>query len=156
MALTAEQAQQLIVLRVGDVDPETGDPTRSTYGVVAMGVALLWAAYADKALIAPRLQDLYVERDAIKMVLGVLANRYDLVSEGESLKRSQVWDHYQKMLDATVVELVKVQTFALGQRRPAVGQITTVEPISPPWPGGPNGNDGAYSGSPYSSGRPGT
>lgn len=154
MPLTAEQAQRLIVLRIGDIDPETGDPTRSTYGVAAMGVALLWDAYADKALIASRLQELYVQRDAIEMVLGVLAVRSDITTDTQTLKRSQVWDHYQKKLDATVGELVKVQTLALGQRRPAVGQITTVEPVSPPG-GLISANDPRYTGSPYSPSRSG-
>jgi hypothetical protein len=159
MTLSDTDAQTLILRKVGDVDPVTGDPVEyglvSIAGVVGASMALLWSSHADKAQVTPRLRELYVERDAYDLILGCLSALVDYTLEGETVKLSQRVAFIQKRRDNTQAEIVALQTVALNRRVPAIGPILTVEPISPPTslpapsPFGPSANDPMFSGSPY-------
>lgn len=158
MALSDADAQTLILRKVGDVDPVTGDPVEyglvSIAGVVGASMSLLWDSHADKAQIAPRLRELYVERDSYDLILGCLSALVDYTLEGETIKLSQRLATIQKRRDTVQAAIVVLQTTALNRRAPAIGLITTVAPISPPTgpviePFGPDANSGRYSGSPY-------
>lgn len=158
MALSDADAQTLILRKVGDVDPVTGDPVEyglvSIAGVVGASMSLLWDSHADKAQIAPRLRELYVERDSYDLILGCLSALVDYTLEGESVKLSQRITNIQKRRDSIQTDIIALQAVALGRRTPAVGLILTVAPISPPTgpviePFGPDANSGRYSGSPY-------
>lgn len=157
MTLSDTDAQTLIIRKVGDVDPITGDPIEyglvSIAGVVGASMALLWDSHADKAQITPRLRELYVERDAYDLILGCLSALVDYSLEGESIHLSQrvaTLVHRRTLVDADLLSLEKT---AMNRRTPVVGMMTTVEPISPPTspplplPFGPDAN--LYGGSPY-------
>ncbi len=158
MTLSDTDAQTLILRKVGDVDPVTGDPVAyglvSIAGVVGASMALLWASHADKAQITPRLRELYVERDSYDLILGCLSALVDYTLEGESVKLSQRVTLIQKRRDAVQVEIIALQAVAMGRRTPAVGAILTTAPVSPPTspemePFGPNANSPRFAGSPY-------
>lgn len=158
MAIADVDAQTLIIRKVGDIDPITGDPLEygllSISGVVGASMALLWDSHADKAQVAPRLRELYVERDSYDLVLGQLGALVDYTLEGESVKLSQRVTGIQKRRDAVQVEIVALQTTARTRRTPVAGLITTVAPVSPPVspemePFGPDANSPRFAGSPY-------
>jgi hypothetical protein len=116
---------------------------------------VLWEAYADKALVAPRLQELYVERDAIKLVLAVLRPQVDLqAGQALALKRHQKLDTLNAQLTTVERQIVAIEHAAQRRGTPRAAPITTVEPVSPPSgevavAAGPNANDPRYTGSPY-------
>lgn len=158
MALSDADAQTLILRKVGDVNPVTGDPVEyglvSIAGVVGASMTLLWDSHADKAQITPRLRELYVERDAYDLILGCLSALVDYTLEGESIKLSQRVATIQKRRELVNSDLATLQKVALTSRSGVVGLITTTAPLSPPtgpvfYPYGPDGNDGAYAGSIY-------
>lgn len=158
MPILDVDVQKKIIAKVGDIDPINGDPLPygvvSISGVVGQNMTLLWASHADKAQITPRLRELFVERDAYDLLLGQLTALVDYALEGEAIKLSQRADrliHRRLLTDAEILSLEKV---AMNRRGPAVGQITTVAPVSPPmtpirYPYGPDGNNPTYGGSVY-------
>lgn len=158
MTFTDTDAQTLILRKVGDVDPVTGDPVEygivSIAGVVGASMSLLWSSHADKAQITPRLRELYVERDAYDLILGCLSALVDYTLEGETERLSQRVATIQKRQDAVQLQITALQTTARKRQVPAVGAITTVAPVSPPmgpvfYPFGPDGNAPMYAGSVY-------
>ncbi|GAC1326400.1 MAG: hypothetical protein NVSMB2_25500 [Chloroflexota bacterium] len=158
MALADVDTQTLIIRRVGDIDPITGDPLEygvtSIAGVIGSSMTLLWSAHADKAQIAPRLRELYVERDAFDLVIAQLGALVDVTIEGETQHLSQRVDRLAKRRYQIEQEITALQKLALARRSGVLGPITTTAPESPPvlqpiYPWGPDANDGAYSGSPY-------
>jgi hypothetical protein len=158
MALSDTDAQTLILRKVGDVDPVTGDPVEyglvSIAGVVGASMALLWNSHADKTQISPRLRELYVERDAYDLIIGTLGALVDYTLEGETIHLSQRVDRLTKRRDNVQTQIDTLQAGAFSRQAPVVGPILTVEPISPPtgpvmMPFGPDANSSAYSGSPY-------
>lgn len=159
MTLSDTDAQTLIIRKVGDVNPVTGDPLEYgsvlIAGVVGASMSLLWDSHADKAQITPRLRELYVERDSYDLIIGCLSALVDYTLEGETVRLSQRVATIQKRRDTTQTEILALQAVALNRRTPVIGAILTVEPISPPTslpvpsPFGPDANSGRYSGSPY-------
>lgn len=151
MAVTVAEVQDLILLEVGDIDPTSGDPG---IGVLRLHINALWDRYSDKALIAPRLQELYVKRAALELVLAVLSARVDFTEgpTGLSVKQSQQVADRRAQLAAVQAEIARVERQALTTRGPAVGALTTTAPVTPPVPPpGPllDANDPGYGGSPY-------
>lgn len=158
MTILDVDAQTLIIRKVGDVDPITGDPleygSASIAGVIGQSIDLLWQSHADKAEVAPRLRELYVERDAYDLVIGCLGALVDVTIEGETQRLSQRTDRLMKRQAAVVLEIGVIEKKSLTGRPPVAGAITTVAPISPPtgpvfYPWGPDANSGATTGSPY-------
>lgn len=160
MTILDTDVQALIMRKVGDIDPVTGDPLEygvvSIAGVVGASIGQLWASHADKAQITPRLRELFVERDAYDLVLGALSALVDVTLEGETVHLSQriaTLTHRRATVDTEILSLEKD---AKHRRSASIGPITTVAPISPPtsppvYVYGPDGNDPGYGGSPYRS-----
>jgi hypothetical protein len=159
--ITAADVQRVITLRVGDIDPATGDPPVSGgAGMVASNISTLWALRSDKALIAPRLQELYVQRDALDLIIPILRHQVDIV-QGDpqlSVKQGQRVAAAQQQRIETQNEITLLEDRAQKVRGGAVGQITQREPVSPqdaveeywrqnPW--WPDASSSRYSGSPY-------
>jgi hypothetical protein len=161
MPVTAADVQRLIVLKVGDVDPATGDPPLAGgAGMIASNITTLWAARADKAYAAPRLQELYVQRDALELVIGILRHYVD-ITQGDpalSAKQSQRAVVAQQQRDAIQAEIEVVERRAIastGGAGVALGPITTTAPVAPaddasrPLTLTPDPNDPVYGGTPY-------
>jgi hypothetical protein len=159
VTLSDADAQTLILAKVGDIDPVTGDPLQGGLnrdaGVVGAYIPLLWSSHADKTQVSPRLRELYVERDSYDLILGTLSALVDHTFAGETIHLSQRVGTIKARRFNTQLEINQLQKFARGRRAPAVGQILTVEPVSPPTsppaptPFGPDANSPAYAGSPY-------
>jgi hypothetical protein len=162
MSVNDAQVQALVISKVGDIDPTTLAPTTSGTGLLAVNVPVLWSYYLDKAVIAPRLQALYTERDAIKLVLARLRMLVDFnTGQALAMKQSQKTAALQAMLTETEGEIstLERQTSASHRAGGATGALTRTTPIPPPIsaPETPyeapspylDPSDPRYSGSPY-------
>jgi hypothetical protein len=153
---TVAEAQQLIVRRVGDIDPATGDLidwSRAADGVIAQNMEALWNSHADKAFI-PRLREAYVERDAFSLVIAVLGQLVDQSVESVSIKLGDRVVHLMERRDKLQTEIDTLFAASSKQRIPVAGPLLTTAPISAPDfrpvnPYGPDANDPSYGGSPY-------
>lgn len=108
MPLELDAVQALIIREVGDVNPDTGDPTTAPTGVIAANMDDLWEKHAAWDQVRGGIRALYVRRDAIRLVLSVLATRvYDAADniDGLSMRANHIWQHYQQMYDDTVAEI---------------------------------------------------
>jgi len=141
--VTTAQVQALIIAEVQDT------PT----GLLAALMPTIWASYADKAQVAPRLQELYAKRRAIDLVLGSVRTAVNRAASGISKHDHQQIDTLlamRKVADADIVELEKQ---IRGRRGPALTPLTNVAIETPPQPGDPlapiDANDPRYGGDPY-------
>jgi hypothetical protein len=149
MPETAVTIQAKILQRTGDIDPTTGDPVVGGGGYLSSLIAGVWSEYSDKAYVAPRLQELYTERDLYDRMIALIQDKYDFTDEQSSFKRSQ---RVQTLVSRREVVQQKVEALLLmvnANRAPAVGQLTTVAPVSPPFPQEIDAGSPRYGGSPY-------
>jgi hypothetical protein len=151
--ITEAQAQARIVLIVGDVDPATGAPPDFPEdGLLALNIAALWDYHAAADGVFVGLRAMYVERDAIEAVLGVLRAQVDLKAGSASLALSQkakVLMERLVMLDSRIL----IVTRASGAGVAAVGQIAQTAPVMPAdaavIPTTLDANSPGFAGSPY-------
>lgn len=168
MPVTEAQVQALIITKVGDLDPVSLDPvptqsppTAGT-GLLATNLATVWAYYADKAGIGPRLQALYVERDLLVMKLDALGMLMDMTPvAGLAFHESQKAAVYLKRYDQLVADIARTEAGALAAGRigGAIGPLAQQAPAQPPTPAPAtpyappspymDPNDPRFSGSPY-------
>lgn len=144
--VTAASVQSLIIAEVGD----TPD------GLLAQQMATIWASYADKAYIWPRLQELYAKRRAIDFVMGTLRSNVDFSMSGDlSLKLSDrtafLMDRRKEVQCQIEVEECKAQAVRVPVVTPLV--TTEIEPAQPPGsypvPDIDSSNSPVYRGDPY-------
>lgn len=112
---------------------------------LANNVATLWALYAEKALVAPRLQYLYAKRHALDFRIGRLSAQVDLLLGTDKIVQEQEVQHLRQMRADVEAEIKVVETRARANRTPTVGKITAREP-QPPWPDAPDPSDSLYRG----------
>jgi hypothetical protein len=153
MAVTESSAQARIVLLVGDVDPSTGDPPQPTAsGILAQNIAALWDFHAMQDAVAPGLRSLYVERDAIDLVLTVLRGQVDTTIGTLSVKQSQQMASLAARLKALDDRILKIEK-ASGAGVPVAATITRTAPVLPAdaavIPTQIDANDPRYRGDPY-------
>lgn len=149
MPLSATQVQAAILGRTGDIDPTTGDPVVGGSGYLETRIASLWAQYADKAYVTPRLQELFVERDCYQIQIGLLQDRFTFRDSDATFNRSERVDRLIELRTAVQTAIEDLISTASANRAPAVGPITAGAPVSPPFPGGLDANSPRYGGSPY-------
>jgi hypothetical protein len=131
MAVTETSAQARIVLLVGDVDPATGNPpSPSSNGILATNIAAVWDYHAMQDAVAPGLRSLYVERDAIDLVLTVLRTQVDTTIGTLSVKQSQQMASLGARLKALDERILKVEK-AAGGGVPVAATITRTAPVLP-------------------------
>jgi hypothetical protein len=160
--ITVADVQRNIVLRVGDIDPSTGDPPVSGgAGFVASNITLWWAANADAAVIAPRLQEYRTERDALESLIGTCLRQWVDITQGDptlSVKLGARVQTAQVQLANVLAKITLIEQRAMAGTGAKVGQLTQREPVSPedavaewwrqnPW--FPDAGSPRYSGSPY-------
>jgi len=145
MALAAADIQRLVVLRVGD----TPD------GLLAANIAAIWASYADKAAVYPRLQELYTQREAVELAAARVRAEVDFGTSGDiSIRASQQFAALLAMRRELDAQLAELETRARGARVGVVGPLVAVAPQSPPRgvpvpSGPPDANAPAYQGDAY-------
>jgi hypothetical protein len=132
VSVTASSAQARIVLLVGDVDPATGDPpSPSSNGILAQNIATLWDYHAYQDAVAPGLRALYVEQDAINLVLTVLRAQVDMtIGSALSVKQSQQTASLTLRLKAIVEQIATIEK-RQGAGVPVAAAITRTAPITP-------------------------
>jgi hypothetical protein len=148
MAITESDVKAQIILEVGDVDPQTGDPpTSGAIGVIAGRIDYLWARYAAWDQVAAGLRELYARQAAIRLVLGVLSpRRFDSSDSraGLSVRANQLWEHYSAMLTAVGQEIEQARASAAASGGASSGsaylsgRIAHRVPVPVAWPPDPN------------------
>ncbi len=141
--VTIAQVQALIIAEVGDT------PT----GTLAAQMPVIWASYADKAQVSPRLRELYAKRRAIDLVLGSLRAVVNTTIDGLSKQGHQQIDTLVALRKATQDDIADVEKKSRGMRGAALQPLTNVAIETPPTGprpfGPPDANSEVYGGSPY-------
>lgn len=144
-ATTAQNFQNLILREVGD--PITGGPLTDI-------MATLWDMFSDKALLAPRLQYLYVLAKAFDVKIGAIQDgAYIPVGNIQIKDLSDKVPGYMKQRDTILMAAQTLERQYAKLRPPVTGTLTTTAPISPAddyrTVGGLDANDRAYRGDAY-------
>lgn len=148
MTTSADAVQQVLVLQVGDTPDNR----------LIANAGVLWDRWADKASVAPRLQELYTKRDLIDLALAYHRTSVDMKVAVRELKNNQLYTNLAQMRADTQAEIVRVEALARARRAATVGALTTTTPTVPPFTVGapqypafpvPDANDPALRGSPY-------
>jgi hypothetical protein len=123
MASTAASFKSLILSKVGE--PLTGGP-------ITDSINALWDMYADKALIAPRLQYFYVLAEAYELKMGAIRDgAYMPVGVVQSKALDDKVADYRKSKAEALVEITKIERGYRGVRPVVSGTLTTTAPIGP-------------------------
>lgn len=149
MPVTELEVKQQVILEVGDVDPETGDPpSPASAGIVASRIDYLWERFAPWDTVRIGLRELFCRQAAIRLVLGVLApRRFDSADTraGLSVRAHQIVDSYQQMLEDVTAEIAAVRKAGGSGSGTGVGtsayqgaRLVTRAPITPSHPPDPN------------------
>lgn len=132
MPITDAQIKARIIDRIGDIDPDTWDPTTAATGLLATTIDGVWDAYQDKKG-WPRLREYYTERELIRKVQARIRNSVD-TNTGQSIQlRLQVlWTNLKDIYAEAQTQI----DYELKRQRassPAVlTAMTTTSPRMPP------------------------
>lgn len=149
MPLTAADVQKRILERTGDFDATTGDPVQGGGGYLEQQMAAVWAEYADKAYVAPRLQELYVERDLLERYLAAIQHKFDFRDSDAAFQRSQRIQTLATRRDNVKARIDGLEAMIAANRAPSTGQLVATAPIGSPFPLGIDANSRRYGGDPY-------
>lgn len=113
MPVTSDDVKTQIVLEVGDVNPQTGDPATTpgqpgSDGIVYARIDYLWDRYAAWDQVGGGLRELHCRAAGIRLVLGVLApRRFDNsdTRSGLSVRAHQLVESYQAKLEQTMADI---------------------------------------------------
>src|SRR5690349_21121226 len=109
---------------------EIGEPLSG--GPVSDSIAVIWGMYADKALLAPRLQYLYTKAKALDIKLGAIADgAYNPVGVVQSKALDDKAAFWSKERDKVQAEALALETRYARLRAVVSGTLTTTAPISP-------------------------
>lgn len=139
----------MIVTEIGDTTPPT----------LMAWAPMMWQRFADKALIAPRLQEWYFYRTLCGIKLGNLANQVDFSMSGDiSLRLDQRRQYLLDQKKMAQAEIDKLETWAQAVRPPVNEPIAAYEIEQPPGyngvppypqPHSHDANSPIYHGDPY-------
>jgi len=87
----------------------------------------LWASFADKASVYPRLQYYYTRRAAAQQLEGALRPLIDTEALDQSAKLNQQFTAAVTIRRQASEEIMRLEAIARASRAPAVGQMTTTE-----------------------------
>ncbi len=140
MATTADQWQQWILQQVG-----AGLEGTDELDILTPTIGAIWDAWADKALVAPRLQYWYALRHAADILIGQLRNQTWSQLGPMSVQGGQKLKNLQMIRDNAQAEIGLVEKRAAGYRPPVVGALRQTAPILPA-ANQPDPNSRAYRG----------
>lgn len=162
-AITDLDLQLLLIQRVGDVDPDSGDPISpmrpNGNGIVLQNSERLWNLYSAYIGVHPtlgqRLFSAYFMRAATELVIGVLESRVDFSAVGTAMRVSlnQRRARAERFVDTLSerIDHIECQLQALAIPLSGVLAAQTPSPLTgvlaSPWR--PDANSQRYSGSPY-------
>jgi hypothetical protein len=95
--------------------------TREAAETAVLGA--LWDSYCDKALIYPRLQDLYTRRQVCWYLLGGVWAAVDWKNADSDQTLDQFTTHLKNLHGIYNTEIIRIETMAAANRPPFVGQI---------------------------------
>lgn len=165
--ITDLDLQLLLIQRVGDVDPDSGDPVSplrpNANGIVLQNSERLWNQYVAYRGLHPtlgtRLFDAYFMRAATELIIGVLESRVDFSAVGTAMRVSlnQRRARAERFLDTLTDRIDHIECQLQAWALPAHGALTTITPTIPPLPAtssnpffwSPWGDDPRYAGSVY-------
>lgn len=156
MVVTVAQVKQIVIGRVGDIDPSTLDPTTQNTGLLATNIDLWWEMHADKDLWGPRLRELYTQLECLDAKIAAWSVLIDFADGATSMSFKQ----NQKVVAAqTARELVKTRIDALEQMYAksfrsggSIKELAKTAPVIPPvipTPGPIDQNDPRFAGDTY-------
>jgi hypothetical protein len=135
--------KRIIILEVGDTDDL----------LLAQNIDVFWDSFADKAVVFPRLQELYTELRCIDVVSGALRQFVDFSTDGAlDLHLHQRWTHLRDLYEAVRRRISQEETKARQQTPPVVKELVATQIETPPVlpPELPlNSNNPWYHGDPY-------
>lgn len=152
MATTASMVKNLILMKIGD--NEGKGPLSQIVSGANRNIDVLWDMYADKALVAngARLQYQYTLREALDMVLGLIATGdfWEIGIQVRALDEKRI--AFEHLRDAADAEIKTLESKAKAVRPPATGLLRQTAPIEPDdltsTQYAPNPNDRRYRGDP--------
>lgn len=101
--------------------------------LLAINVPVIWDLYESSADLQRRY--LYTMRDAIRMMQGQVRNHVQFSASGDlSVQLGQRFDHLQKMLESVQDDIEKIESGVGAVFTPVIGELTTVQPSTPPTP----------------------
>ena len=142
MALTPADWQRLILLEVG-AGLDGDDPVEEAIlDKVTPNIDLLWNAWADKALVYPRLQYLYCKRHCIQIIEGQLRDLVQTTIGGFSTQQQQKLtnlQNIQKRIDEEIKDLeakaqanrpiILAELTQTSARLPSTGEVDPNNPV---------------------------
>jgi hypothetical protein len=145
MALTAADWQRIILLEVG-AGLDGDDPVEEAIlDKVTPNIDLFWNAWADKALVYPRLQYLYCKRQCLQIIEGQLRDLVQVNIGGLSTQQQQKLSNLlnmQKRVDEEIKDLeLKAQAarpvvvIPLTQTNPRLPDVGQIDPNNPAYRG---------------------
>lgn len=156
MAVTTAQVKAIVIGRVGDIDPDTLDPTTQNTGLLATNIDLWWEMHADKDLWGPRLRELYTQLECLDAKIAKLMVLVDFQDGATSvnIKQNQKVAQAQNMrlnVQSRITQLE--QSYAKSYRAGGnLRELTKTAPVMPPvipTPGPLDQNDPRFAGDAY-------
>ena len=143
--ITINDLKSLIVTKVRDTDLVNGP--------VAPNINLIWDMFADKAVIAPRLQFLYALKEAVSTMIGWSHEYVTFITDRVEVDNSDQLKYWTELQAETQAEIDKVELMAAATRPGQIAAMKTTEIIDansdPSTSGGPDAGHRRYRGDPY-------
>ncbi len=143
--VNAAQWQQFILLEVGAGLDSTDPISAKVQDIVTPIIQVLWAAWAEKALIFPRLQYLYCKRHCLEIMAGQMRILVPVTVQGLNLQQDKRLTNVQTLMKDVQGQIDTVEKQAAASRPPALGYLTQKNAIMPR-PLQPDPNSRAYRG----------
>lgn len=145
MSLTSNEWMSLILLEVG-AGLDGSDPVdKQIIDQVTPNIGLIWAAWADKALVYPRLQYLYTKRQCLDIIEGQLRDLVSTQIGSFNVNGQQRLQNLQAIHKRVDEEIEKLEEQARASRGPVKGDLEQTAP-SMADPGKPDPNNPVYRG----------
>lgn len=145
MALSAADWQRLLMLEVG-AGLDGNDPVEEAIlDKITPNIELIWNAWADKALVFPRLQFLYAKRQCLNIIEGQLRDLVAVTIGGFSAQQQQKLANLLNLQKRTDEEIKDLEMKAQAARPVLVAPMTQTAPRMPN-PGDVDPNNPVYRG----------
>lgn len=105
---------------------------------VTPNLPTIWAMWADKALIFPRLQYLYAKRQCIEILMGQLRDYTDAsLGTNLNLRQGAYFGNLTMLHQQVEIQIAALERQALAGRNPVIGELLQKSPNQPTMPPDP-------------------
>jgi len=143
--LTTQKQMIDILPSVAQIIEDFKLTSRRNTGLIAT-LTQMWGSYNDKAIIAPRLQDLYTRRQVCWNLQTGVWDAVDYTQNGTTDKRDQYFQHFKALYDEYNAEIIRIEHRTAASLPVTGGVMGALPPISrrpgrlgATFPGGPCG-----------------